>query len=140
MDVHPQDKAFALSIESPEEFWSHHAAQLHWHTPPSQSLQLTTKTLDDGTTHPHWSWFPGGEISTTYNCVDRHVLAGHGDKVAIQFESPVTGISQAITYARLLEEVEVLGAVLREKGIKKGDVVLLYSMFLLPITAFYTLH
>jgi acyl-coenzyme A synthetase/AMP-(fatty) acid ligase len=56
------------------------------------------------------------------------VLAGHGDNVAIVWESPVTGVTEKYTYARLLDEVEVLAGVLREEGVQKGDVVIIYSM------------
>lgn len=83
--------------------------------------------LKDGTSHDHWEWFPDGEISTAYNCVDRHVLAGNGDKVAVIWDSPVTNSKQKITYKELLDEVSVFAAVLREEGVKKGDVVLVYS-------------
>lgn len=56
------------------------------------------------------------------------MLAGHGDNVAIVWESPVTGVTEKYTYARLLDEVEVLAGVLREEGVQKGDVVIIYSM------------
>ncbi|EEP76034.1 acyl-CoA synthetase [Uncinocarpus reesii 1704] len=127
MASHPQDKTHSLSLRDPEAFWSHHAQALHWHKPPSKSLHRSTKHLANGVSHEHWSWFPDGEISTTYNCVDRHVLAGNGDNVAIIWESPVTGSKQKITYSQLLEEVEVLAGALREEGVRKGDVVLIYS-------------
>ncbi|EER24046.1 hypothetical protein D8B26_002218 [Coccidioides posadasii str. Silveira] len=126
MDSHPQDRTYSLSLRDPEAFWGHHAAHLHWHKPPSASLRRTTKHLPSGTSHEHWSWFPDGEISTAYNCVDRHVRNGNGDNVAIIWESPVTGSKQKITYKQLLEEVEVLAGALREEGVKKGDVVLIY--------------
>ncbi|KAK2750707.1 putative NRPS-like protein biosynthetic cluster [Myotisia sp. PD_48] len=126
METHPQDQAQALSLTDPEKFWSHHAEQLHWHKKPARCLHRTTKNLSSGISHEHWSWFPDGEISTTYNCVDRHVLNGNGDNVAIIWESPVSGRKQKITYAQLLNEVEVLAGVLREEGVKKGDVVVIY--------------
>ncbi|KAK2762715.1 hypothetical protein FQN54_000889 [Arachnomyces sp. PD_36] len=124
---HPQDSAHSLSLSDPEKFWSHHSSHLHWHKPPSRSLLQTTKTLPNSNiTHPHWSWFPDGEISTTYNCVDRHVAAGNGDNAAIIWDSPVTGTKEKFTYKKLLDEVEVLAGVLREEGVRKGDVVLIY--------------
>ncbi|OJD10793.1 hypothetical protein AJ78_08290 [Emergomyces pasteurianus Ep9510] len=139
MTSHPQDRTQSLSISSPEEFWSHHAAQLHWHKPPSASLRRSIKQLPaSGISHEHWSWFPDGEISTTYNCVDRHVLSGHGDDVAIIYESPVTGVQERYTYAQLLDEVEVLAGVLREEGVRKGDVVLMY-MPMVPASLFAAL-
>lgn len=124
---HPQDEAHRLSLTDPEAFWSRQAKHLHWHRKPSAALARTTKRLKTGESHAHWAWFPDGEISTCYNCVDRHVLAGHGDLPAILYDSPVTGTKQRITYGQLLDEVEVFAAVLREEGVKKGDVVLVYS-------------
>ncbi len=124
---HAQDEVQAHSLADPESFWGHQASRLHWHRQPSAALRRTTKKLKSGVSHAHWEWFPDGEISTCYNCVDRHVAAGHGDAPAIFYDSPVTGTKQRITYAQLLDEVEVLAAVLRDEGVKKGDVVLVYS-------------
>lgn len=122
-----QDEAHALSLKDPETFWSRHAQQLEWHKPPTRMLQRGTRTSSDGTSYPHWTWFPGGEISTTYNCVDRHVVNGHGSKAAIIWDSPVTKTKQTITYQQLLEDVETFAAVLRNQGVQKGDVVIVYS-------------
>ncbi|EFQ97804.1 propionate-CoA ligase [Nannizzia gypsea CBS 118893] len=124
--LHPQDAVQSLSLTHPEQFWARHAAQLHWHKQPSAALRKGTRTLQSGVQHQSWSWFPDGEISTTYNCIDRHVRAGRGADVAIIWESPVTGREEKITYARLLEEVEVLAGVLREEGVQRGDVVVIY--------------
>ncbi|KAI1192705.1 AMP-binding enzyme [Nemania serpens] len=121
-----QDKVQSHSLSEPEAFWSEQASHLHWHKPPTSTLTKTTKKLADGVEHPHWRWFDGGEISTCFNCVDRHVLAGRGDKPAIYWDSPVTGQKQTITYAQLLDEVETTAGALREEGIQKGDVVLVY--------------
>ncbi|KAG9786139.1 Acyl-CoA synthetase short-chain family member 3, mitochondrial [Exophiala dermatitidis] len=130
-----QDEAQRASLADPEKFWDIHAKQLYWHKPYSSVLQRKTKRLQDGTTHPHWSWFPDGEISTTYNCVDRHVKAGNGDKIAMIWDSPVSGSKEKYTYKQMLEEVEVLAGVLREEGVKKGDVVLIY-MPMIPAAIF----
>jgi propionyl-CoA synthetase len=127
MPPHKQDEVQKRSLEDPESFWAHHADQLYWHKKPSQTLKRTNKKLPSGNTHQHWTWFPDGEISTSYNCIDRHVKAGRGDSVAIIWDSPVTGTKQKITYKQLLAEVETLAGVLREQGVNKGDVVLLYS-------------
>lgn len=123
---HPQDGAYAASIETPEKFWAHHAAQLTWAVPPKTTLTRTTKKLKSGASHPHWQWFPDGEISTSYNCIDRHVEAGHGSRTAIIWDSPVTATKKKISYAELAEEVATLAGILREEGVKKGDVVLIY--------------
>ena len=118
----------AHSIRNPESFWTHQAEQLYWHKRPSRALARLTKTLSNGTSHPSFTWFPDGEISTSYNCVDRHVKNGNGDSVAIIWDSPVTGSKEKYTYSQLLQEVETLAGVLREEGVRKGDVVLVYSI------------
>ncbi|OTB09136.1 hypothetical protein M426DRAFT_316426 [Hypoxylon sp. CI-4A] len=123
---HPQDETLQQSLKNPELFWSQHAEGLHWHKKPESILTRTTKKLKSGIEHPHWEWFTGGEISTCFNCVDRHVLAGHGDQPAIIYDSPVTKTKTTITYAQLLDEVEVTAGALRQEGVKKGDVVLVY--------------
>lgn len=142
---HPQDITYAAAISDPEVFWSKAASHVHWHKKPSRALVKSTKTLppsktlSEGATHPHWTWFPDGEISNCYNCVDRHVEAGRGQDVAIIWDSPVTGRKEKFTYKQVLSEVETLAGVLREEGVKRGDVVLIYSrhfpfcQYLLPL-------
>ncbi|KAK1829090.1 acyl-CoA synthetase short-chain family member 3, mitochondrial [Podospora conica] len=125
---HPQDLAQHLSLTSPA-FWAHQASLLDWAVPPSTTLALHPSTVPHTSPpliHDHWTWFPDGELSTCYNCLDRHVLAGRGDHPAILYDSPVTSTKQRLTYAQLLHEVEVFAGVLREQGVKKGDVVLVY--------------
>ncbi|OJJ01036.1 hypothetical protein ASPVEDRAFT_82583 [Aspergillus versicolor CBS 583.65] len=124
--VHPQQAIHAASLQDPEAFWSHHAQQLHWHKKPSRAISRSTKTVPSGASHESWAWFPDGEISTTYNCVDRHVHNGNGDNVAIIWDSPVTGKKEKYTYRQLLDEVEVLAGVLQEEGVRRGDVVIIY--------------
>ncbi|KAK3945842.1 hypothetical protein QBC46DRAFT_349136 [Diplogelasinospora grovesii] len=129
----PQDAVLHQSIDDPETFWGKQAARLHWHKKPSRALERTTKKLPSGDSHDHWAWFPDGEISTCYNSVDRHVLAGNGHHPAIFWDSPVSNNKQKITYSELLDEVETIAAVLRQEGVKKGDVVLVY-MPMIPAT------
>ncbi|KAK5634386.1 hypothetical protein RRF57_010100 [Xylaria bambusicola] len=127
MPEYLQDEVHSHSLRDPASFWAAQASLLHWHKPPTSTLTKTTKELESsGVEHPHWSWFDGGEISTCFNCVDRHVLAGNGDKPAVYWDSPVTGAKQTLTYAQLLDEVEVTAGALRNEGVKKGDVVLVY--------------
>lgn len=123
----PQDQIHRQSLEEPESFWAQQAEHVYWHQKPGSVLKKSIKTLKKGVRHPYWTWFEGGKISTCYNCVDRHVMAGNGDSPAIFYDSPVTTTKQVITYRQLLHEVEVFAAVLRDEGVKKGDVVLVYS-------------
>jgi propionyl-CoA synthetase len=133
MAPHPQDEAYDLSVKDPSKFWAHQAQQLTWHTTPSTAFRKSTRKLDSGASHSTWTWFPDGEISTTYNCIDRHVEAGNGDKIAIIWDSPVSGSKQKISYSELQEEVATLAGVLREQGVKKGDTVIVY-MPMIPAT------
>ncbi|KAH7081785.1 hypothetical protein BKA63DRAFT_504611 [Paraphoma chrysanthemicola] len=133
---HPQDKVYKTSISDPETFWERQAESVYWHKKPSKAFQKTTKQLkESNVTHDHWTWFPDGEISTTYNCVDRHVHNGGGDNVAIYWDSPVTTQKERYTYRQLLDEVETLAGVLKEEGVKRGDVVLIY-MPMIPASLF----
>ncbi|KAL8937840.1 MAG: hypothetical protein Q9216_004220 [Gyalolechia sp. 2 TL-2023] len=135
MVPHLQDDVYSESLKNPETFWAHQAAQLQWHKPPSRPLKRFNKTLAGGIQHPSYTWFPDGEISTTYNCVDRHVLAGNGGTTAIIWDSPVTGRKEQFSYDQLLQEVETLAGVLRNEGVRKGDVVLVY-MPMIPAAVF----
>ncbi|EMD66443.1 hypothetical protein COCSADRAFT_34961 [Bipolaris sorokiniana ND90Pr] len=133
---HIQDQVYAASISNPEAFWKRQAANLYWHIEPSHACRKTTKYLKKSkVSHEHWEWFADGEISTTYNCVDRHVANGNGDNIAICWDSPVTGQKERYTYRQLLQEVETLAGVLREEGVKQGDVVLIY-MPMVPAALF----
>lgn len=126
MAPHKQDQAWDAHQQDPEKFWMHQADQVVWHKAPKIAFKKTTKKLKDGTSHGSWQWYPDGEISTSYNAVTRHVEAGHGDNVAIRWDSPVTGKKENITYKKLEEEVGILAGALREEGVRKGDVVIIY--------------
>lgn len=133
---HIQDEVYAASIGNPEEFWMRQGNNLYWHKKPTLAFQKSTKFLKKSNVeHDSWSWYADGEISTTYNCVDRHVANGHGKNVAIYWDSPVSNTKEQYTYKQLLEEVEALAGVLREEGVKKGDVVLIY-MPMIPAAIF----
>lgn len=132
MAAHLQDRAYKASVDNPSSFWARQADQLQWHKKPKTVYQEYTRRLESGTSHPSWTWFPDGEISTSYNCIDRHVEAGHGDNIAIIWDSPVSGNKQKISYRELQEEVATLAGVLREQGVRKGDTVLIYMPMIPP--------
>lgn len=135
-DKHIQDQVYDMSMSDPESFWRCQAEKVHWHKKPSIIIQKTTKQLKKlNVSHDHWSWFPDGEISTTYNCLDRHVESGNGDCLAICWDSPVTRQKEQYTYRQVLHEVETLAGVLREEGVRKGSVVLIY-MPMIPASLF----
>ena len=80
----------------------------------------------DASRAPFYGWFPDAVCNTCWNAVDRHVAAGHGDRVAIIHDSPVTGTVARITYAELLERVARLAGALKARGVGKGDRVIVY--------------
>ncbi|GAB2925318.1 acetate--CoA ligase [Streptomyces mayteni] len=98
-------------------FWAEQARRLSWEREP-------TKTLD-WSNPPFAKWFADGRLNVAYNCVDRHVEAGHGDRVAIHFEGE-PGDSRAITYAELQREVSRAAHALTELGVEAGDRVAIY--------------
>jgi acetyl-CoA synthetase len=100
-----------------EGFWAREAAALldwseEWHTILEWDL-------------PFAKWFVGGKLNASYNCIDRHVLAGHGDQVAYHWEGE-PGDTRTITYAQLQDEVSQLANALRALGVEKGDRVNIY--------------
>ncbi|MGV9334656.1 AMP-binding protein, partial [Nocardia sp. NPDC003726] len=99
------------------EFWAEQARRLHWEQPWTQVL--------DWSEAPVAKWFVGGKLNVAYNCVDRHVLDGHGDQVAIHWEGE-PGDSRAITYRELLDEVSRAANYLTELGLETGDRVAIY--------------
>ena len=104
--------------KDPAMFWADQARNLlHWHKP-------FTKTLD-WTNPPFAKWFEDGELNVAYNCLDRHVLAGNGDRVALYFEGE-PGDSRSYTYAELTIEVKKAANVLLALGVTAGDRVAVY--------------
>ncbi|MFG6443999.1 acetate--CoA ligase [Microbacterium sp. P07] len=100
-----------------EGFWVDQARELHWHTPFTQGL--------DWSNPPFATWFADGELNVAYNCLDRHVEAGHGDRVALLWEGE-NGDERRITYAELTDEVKRVANVMQGLGVGAGDRVAIY--------------
>ena len=98
-------------------FWDTQAARLQWETPWEQTL--------DWSDAPFAKWFVGGRLNVAVNCVDRHVAAGFGDKVAIHFEGE-PGDTHTITYGELKDEVSRAANALTSMGVTAGDRVAIY--------------
>ncbi|SVD32687.1 uncharacterized protein METZ01_LOCUS385541, partial [marine metagenome] len=81
----------------------------------------------DRSNAPFYRWFPGGTVNTCYDALDRHVdQNGHGSRVALIYDSPVTGIIRHFTYLELKREVSLCAGALSDLGVQKGDRVLIY--------------
>ncbi|MER6993381.1 AMP-binding protein, partial [Saccharopolyspora hirsuta] len=100
-----------------EAFWAEQAGELHWERKWDRVL--------DWSGAPFAKWFVGGRLNVAYNCVDRHVEAGNGDRVAIHWEGE-PGDSRTITYAELQREVSRTANALAALGIGAGDRVAIY--------------
>ena len=100
-----------------DAFWARQARELlHWSTPFTKVCEWDP---------PFAEWFADGTLNVSYNCLDRHVLAGKGDKVAFYWEGE-PGDSRVITYSQLLDEVQRFANSLKNLGVAKGDRVNIY--------------
>jgi len=98
-------------------WWASQAENLHWFKP-------WDKVLDDSNP-PFYKWFVGGKLNVSYNCVDRHVLAGNGARVAYHWHGE-EGEERDITYDDLYRDVQKFANALKDLGVRKGDVVGIY--------------
>ena len=102
----------------PEAWWLRQATELlDWERPPSQAL--------DESNPPFYKWFADGRLNVSANCLDRHVAAGLGERVAYHWRGEEEE-ERDVTYAELLADVQRFANALRDHGIGKGDVVGIY--------------
>jgi len=116
--TNPYEVAFEKSIYDPESFWAEAAEDCYWY-------KKWDKVLDDSH-KPFYRWFVGGEINTCYNALDCHVENGRGDQDALIYDSPVTNTIKRYTYSELKDTVAKFGGALADRGVVKGDRVLIY--------------
>ncbi|HST84268.1 MAG TPA: acetate--CoA ligase [Kineosporiaceae bacterium] len=112
-----QPSLYAEAAADRLAFWDAQARELSWATDWTQTL--------DWSDAPFAKWFVGGTLNVAYNCVDRHVEAGHGDRVALHFEGE-PGDTRSITYAELQREVSKTANALISLGVQTGDRVMIY--------------
>src|SRR5438105_3309395 len=122
----PRDFAAKANVRDPkvnerarkdlESFWAEQAKQLDWFKPFDRVLEWQS---------PYAKWFLGGELNISYNCLDRHVKAGKGTKVAYYWEGE-PGDTRTVTYEQLLSETQKAANALKELGVRKGDRVANY--------------
>ncbi len=107
---------WAEAAEDREAYWASWAAELDWFQPWSRVLEWTP---------PHAQWFTGGTLNVSYNCLDRHVEAGRGDRPALIWEGE-PGDTRTYSYAELLDEVSRFANALKGLGVERGDRVTIY--------------
>jgi acetyl-CoA synthetase len=110
-------EVYEQAAADPLGWWVAQAEQLDW-------FQKWTRVLDDDDP-PFYKWFTGGSLNVSYNCLDRHVIAGRGERVAFHWRGE-DGSERDITYAQLLADVERFASALKDQGVQRGDVVGIY--------------
>jgi acetyl-CoA synthetase len=116
-DAHVKDRALhGRAAQDREGYWADWAKQLDWYRPWDRVLEWKP---------PHAKWFLGGRLNASVNCLDRHVKAGKGNRVALIWEGE-PGETRRITYAELHADVCRFGNVLRSLGVARGDRVAIY--------------
>ena len=99
---------YAAWQRDPLAFWAAAASAIDWFE-PWEAVLAPRDGLD--------RWFVGAVCNTTWNCLDRHVAAGHGERRALIYDLPVTGTKRIYNYRALLDEVEIFAAVLADLGV-----------------------
>jgi acetyl-CoA synthetase len=110
------ESLYRQSIDDPTTFWSNAAAELDWFSP--------FRSVVEGDIS-HATWFNGGKLNLSHNCVDRHAHSARANKVAIIWEGE-PGEVRILTYAALLDQVQRFANVLKAQGVQKGDRVAIY--------------
>src|SRR3954449_8270516 len=111
------DSVYQQAAKDPAAWWAEQPKALHW-------FEDWDAVLDDSDP-PFFKWFQGGKVNASYNCLDRHVEDGKGDKVAFHWRGE-GGEERDVTYAELLRDTQKLANALKDHGIEKGDVVGIY--------------
>lgn len=111
----------------PEKFWAEAAQDIDWIRAPQK--------IFDAKAGVYGRWFPDATCNTSWNALDRHVLAGHGERIALSYDSPLAGVKCKYSFSDTLLEVATLSAVLQDFGVSKGDRVLIY-MPMIPEAVF----
>jgi len=101
-----------------EDFWREQAKGIDWFKEP--------ETILDQSNPPFFRWFKGGQLNTSYNCLDRHVQSGLAEQPALIFESPVSNTTKVYSYGELTDLVSRFANVLQKHGVQKGDRVIVY--------------
>ena len=106
------------SINKPEEFWQNVSEDIFWFKKPTQILNKDKP--------PFYKWFCDGVTNTCYNALDIHIDQGRGERIALIYDSPITGNKKKFTYNDLRGKVSMFAGALKKQGVNKGDRVIIY--------------
>ena len=119
-------KVYQRSLTEPEAFWAEQAREIPWIKAPSKILTQDERDV--------WRWFADGELNSCFVALDQHVEQGRGEQTALIYDSPVTNTVEQYSYEELRDWTARVAGGLRELGVEKGDVVIIY-MPMVPETA-----
>ncbi|MBC8214730.1 MAG: acetate--CoA ligase [Candidatus Marinimicrobia bacterium] len=122
-DMETYNALYQKSINDPDAFWAEQAERLTW-------SKKWDKVSDVDLKDAKIKWFEGGKLNVAYNCLDRHVEAGHGDQVALIWEGNNPEEDKTFTYKELTDEVSKFANALKLNGVVKGDRVCLYMQMI----------
>ena len=106
------------SIKNPEDFWKSVSEDIFWFKKPTKILNKSNP--------PFYKWYEDGVTNTCYNALDFHIDQGKGDKIALIYDSPITGNKAKFTFNQLKDKVSKFAGALDNLGIKKGDRIIIY--------------
>nr|XP_016500248.1 PREDICTED: acetyl-coenzyme A synthetase, chloroplastic/glyoxysomal-like isoform X4 [Nicotiana tabacum] len=122
---------YRRSVQDPAGFWSDIASEFYWREKWGQ--QVYFENLDIRKGKIQIEWFKGGMTNICYNCLDRNIESGNGDKIAIYWEGNEPGLDSSLTYNQLLARVCQLANYLKDIGVRKGDAVVIYLPMLMEL-------
>ena len=126
-DLDQYQKLYDESINNPDEFWAGIAERITW-------TKKWDKVRSFDFVDANIKFFEGGKLNVAYNCLDRHVEAGHGDQIALVWEGNNPTEDKKFTYKELTDEVSKFANVLKSNGVEKGDRVCLYMQMIPELT------
>ena len=112
------NKIYDQSIKNPEKFWGDASEDIFWFKKPTKILNNSNP--------PFYKWFEDGITNTCYNALDIHIDQGNGKRIALIYDSPITGNKSKLTYQELKTKVAKFAGALRSQGAKKGDRIIIY--------------
>ncbi len=98
------DLVYKRSLDNAADFWAEAAENIDW-------FKRWDRVLDESNP-PHYRWFPSGKMNTCHNALDRHVDNGHGERLAVIYDSPVTSTKRTLSYKELQQQVALFAGVL----------------------------
>ena len=122
-DMTSYNEMYERSVKDPEGFWAEQAKRLDWY-------KKWDRVADNDLKRAKIKWFQGGKLNVSYNCLDRHIKAGKGNKTALIWEGNDPKTDKKYSYLELLSEVSKCANILKGKGVEKGDRVCIYMQMI----------